>query len=75
MTDPATPGVVSRHMTTELERRGKCENCGSRGPLFALPTGHDFCFNCTEAYISWELDGGREKAPEMYAWLWEDEAT
>lgn len=60
---------------TDLERHGKCEDCDSRGSLFQLPTGHLFCINCTSAYISWELDGGREADPEMYAWLWEASGT
>lgn len=55
----------------DLERRGKCENCDSRGGLFRLPTGHDFCLNCTSAYVSWEQDGGVESDPDLYAWLWE----
>lgn len=61
----------SREEEEAAERRGKCENCGGRGPMFQLPTSQLFCAECTSTYISWELDGGRESDPETYAWLWE----
>ena len=57
------------------ERTGKCVRCGSRGPLFTLPTGQEFCFGCTEVYVSWESEGGRADDPDMFAWLWEDDVA
>lgn len=68
-----TTVALTEEQQQEQERTGKCEACESRGPLFKAPMGRDLCCNCTSAYISWELDGGREAEPEGWAWLWEDD--
>lgn len=76
MSEPAGYEAVSSEQVADeqaRERSGECENCDSRGSMFRLPTGHDFCFDCTQVYISWEIEGGRVDDPEMFAWLWQDD--
>lgn len=48
----------------------ECEHVTERdgGDHFVTPSGVWLCWECTGAFVSWMLDGGKEAEPDMWAW-------
>lgn len=47
----------------------ECEHLNEReDDYFTAPSGVHLCWECTGAFVSWMLDGGKTEDPEMWAW-------
>ena len=38
------------------------------GDFFIAPSGARLCWECTGAFVSWMLDGGKVHDPDLWAW-------